>query len=65
MNTVDRHDLAELQPSDLVSRGYDRKIAEEVSPALLSGDYADLGNSMGLRLSVSREAARLLPTQTV
>jgi len=60
VNAVKAYDLCKLKPSDLVSRGYDEKIAEEVSSALLEGNYDPLAKSMGFRLSVSNDAPRLL-----
>jgi hypothetical protein len=60
LNAVEAYDLRKLRPSDLTSRGYDERIAEEVSSALSSGDYGPLGKSMGLRLSASHDALRLL-----
>jgi hypothetical protein len=59
VHAVEAYDLRKLKPSDLASRGYDEKIAKEVSSALLKGDYGPLGKSMGLRLSASHDAPRL------
>lgn len=61
INAIDARDLCKLRPSDLISQGYDEKIAEEISSALLNGDFGPLGTSRGLRLSVVRVQPGLLP----
>jgi hypothetical protein len=60
VNSIEAYDLRKLRPSDLIAVGYDDKIAEEVSSALLNGDYTPLARSMGIQLTVSHEADRLL-----
>lgn len=63
VNTVESYHLRKLKTSDLTSLGYAEKIAEEVSSALLNGDYGPLGKSMGLQLSISADAPKLLPEE--
>jgi len=60
LNTIDSHDLCKLTSSDLVSRGYDETIAEDVSGALFRHDLEPFGRSIGLALKVSSDAPRLV-----
>ncbi len=61
VNIVESYDLGKLKPSDLISRGYSERIANEVSSALFIRDYGPLGSRMGLRLAISNDAPPLLP----
>ena len=64
VNAFESFDLRKLKPSDLVSRGYEEKIAEAISSALFQGNFGPLGKSMGIRLSVSHDSPRLLPEKS-
>ena len=61
VNTIDSYDLCKLKVSDLVSRGYDEGIAEEVSGALLRRDFVPFGRRIGLTIRVSSDAPQLMP----
>jgi len=61
INAIDSYDLCKLTVSDLESRGYDRKVAEEVSGALLQNDFEPFGRSLGLTIHISPDAPRLIP----
>jgi len=63
INRIDVLDLAKLTASDLVDIGYNEETARQVSAALLKDDLDPLGKSMGLNLTVSHDAPRLLPTE--
>ena len=52
LSKIERRDLGKLSVTDLLSRGYDEKVAEEVSTSLMNGSVDLLGKSMGLSLTV-------------
>ena len=61
VNTIDSYDLRKLKINELVALGFAEKIAEEVSTALLNGDFGPLGRSLGLRLKIDADAPSLFP----
>lgn len=61
INTLDSYDLYKLSISDLLSRGYDEKVAEEVFGALSQDNLKPFGRTRGLVIHVSSHAPRLLP----
>lgn len=52
VSTAEVQDLAKLTPADLVARGYDERVADEVIAGLRAGDLDPLATSMGVTLSV-------------
>lgn len=61
VNTFDAKDLMKLTECDLVARGFDPAVAMQVERDLLSGSLSELGKSLGLELSVSRQVDNLIP----
>ena len=60
INTVESYDLCKLTVSDLESRGFDTRVAEEVSGALLERDFVPFARSLGLTIRISPDAPRLI-----
>jgi hypothetical protein len=60
---VESRDLRKLRTSDLMSRGYNEKVAEEASGALLKGDFGPLSEAIGVKLVISADADSLMPHQ--
>lgn len=60
LQRLDAHDLRKLKPSDLVSRGYDERVAERVSSALMQNNIGPLSDSLGLHLATSPIALQVL-----
>jgi len=63
INTIDSRELCKLTVSDLESRGYDRKDAEEVSGALLQNDFEPFARRLRLKIRITANAPRLVPEE--
>jgi hypothetical protein len=61
VNIMDSCDLRKLKVDELVGQGFDEHFAEEVSSALLKGDFGPPGRRMGLQLKIDANAPPLIP----
>ena len=59
LNQKDATRLRGLSVTDLRSRKYDERPAEEVIKALWDGDFAPLGKSLAVRLEITQDAPEL------
>lgn len=61
VNSFDAKDLMKLTDDDLRTRGFDSILAQQIDRDLMSGRLTELGNAMGLELSIDRREGNLLP----
>jgi hypothetical protein len=55
INPIDATDLSKLKPADLMNRGYEEAVAENVSYDLLHGSLIELGKTLGIKFTINSE----------
>lgn len=63
VNIFDKLDLCKLTPEDLRSVGFSQSVAEQVSANLMNQSLDALGNALGLKLVVDKNALNLIPAE--